>query len=321
MTKGFITLATGEERYFKMALNLLKSYRLFSVEPLPFAILTDHHNQYTEEFDKVIILENAKRSYIDKLSLLTHCPFDMNIFIDADCLAYHDLNDYWDVCDFSNTLSCFGNSFSLDNKHDGYFKKEDTGKYENRIKFITHVHGGVYFIKNSPECSEIYDVAMEINDNYSNYKFKYFDKPADESILALCMSVFNCRPIVEKGWHLIFYPTLTNFKADIFKGYNSCIKYGESVTNAYLIHWQNYFTDKAIYKSEVDKLNVMYNRKMAFQGNIKYFSIYSKVDIFTKLKLKSKFLIYKSMDFYYDFLLFVKTKLSYFLKKLFESNY
>lgn len=30
MTRGFITIATGKEMYYKLALNLLKSYRLYS---------------------------------------------------------------------------------------------------------------------------------------------------------------------------------------------------------------------------------------------------------------------------------------------------
>lgn len=306
MTKGFITLATGDERYFKMALNLLKSYRLFSDDPLPFAILADRHNQYTEQFDEVIILENAKCSYLDKLSILINCPYDETIFIDADCLAYHDLNDYWNVCDFSNTLTCFGNSFPLDNKTNGYFKKEDIGEFTNQIKFIPHVHGGVYFIKNNSQCNDIFKLAMKINENYNNYKFTHFDKhPADESILALCMAVFDCRPIVEKGWHLIFYPDLKNFKADILQGTNSCMKYGEFVTNAYLIHWQNFFTNKTAYKSEVDKLNIMYQRKMKFVNS----SEIGNFDNFTRFKLKCKIVIYKVIDVFIDTYFLFKSKL------------
>lgn len=313
MTKGFITLATGDERYFKMAINLLKSYRLFSDNPLPFAILADRHNQYTEQFDEVIILENAKCSYLDKLSILINCPYDETIFIDADCLVYHDLNDYWDVCDFSYTLTCFGNSLPLDNKHDGYFAKENIGEFEHRIKFIPHVHGGVYFIKNSPECAEMFKLAMYVNENYSKFKFNHFPKPADESILALCMAVFDCRPIVELGWHIIFYPDVKKFKADIATATNSCIKYSGFVTNAYLIHWQNYYTTKTVYKSEVDKLNIIYKRKMELKTGITDSSEIYKFDSFTRCRLKCRTLTYKSTDFYKDMILLIKTKLWHLL--------
>lgn len=51
MTRGFITIATGKELYYQLAQNLLKSYRLYSRNPMPFAILCDRENTYTEQFD------------------------------------------------------------------------------------------------------------------------------------------------------------------------------------------------------------------------------------------------------------------------------
>lgn len=41
MKNGFFTIATGDEQYYKMAHNLLRSYRHFTKNPLPFAILCD----------------------------------------------------------------------------------------------------------------------------------------------------------------------------------------------------------------------------------------------------------------------------------------
>ena len=96
-TKGFLTIATGREEYYRIASNLLRSYRMFCKTPLPFAILADKENTYTEGFDDVIIFpERANNSYLDKLSLGEYLPYDINIFIDADCLAYGDLNQLFD---------------------------------------------------------------------------------------------------------------------------------------------------------------------------------------------------------------------------------
>ena len=47
MTHGFITIATGDAQYYKIAVNLLHSYRWFSKAPVPFAILADQENEYT----------------------------------------------------------------------------------------------------------------------------------------------------------------------------------------------------------------------------------------------------------------------------------
>ena len=63
MTRGFITIATGKEMYYKLALNLLKSYRLYSRNPLPFAIMCDRENDYTKQFDQVVILEQPLYSF------------------------------------------------------------------------------------------------------------------------------------------------------------------------------------------------------------------------------------------------------------------
>lgn len=41
MFHGFLTIVAGDEKYYKMAANLLQSYRYFSKSPLPFAILAD----------------------------------------------------------------------------------------------------------------------------------------------------------------------------------------------------------------------------------------------------------------------------------------
>lgn len=41
MTRGFITLATGKELYYQLARNLLMSYRLYTQNPMPFAIMCD----------------------------------------------------------------------------------------------------------------------------------------------------------------------------------------------------------------------------------------------------------------------------------------
>ena len=65
MTHDFITIATGDTQYYKMAVNLLHSYRYFSASPLPFAILADQENEYTAEFDTVRLFSHAHRNYLE----------------------------------------------------------------------------------------------------------------------------------------------------------------------------------------------------------------------------------------------------------------
>ena len=41
MKKGFITIATGSKKYYEMAKILVRSYKLSTKDPMPFAIITD----------------------------------------------------------------------------------------------------------------------------------------------------------------------------------------------------------------------------------------------------------------------------------------
>ena len=106
---GFFTVATGDEHYYRLAQNLLRSYRHVCSQPLPFAVLADRENAYTEEFDDVILMENVTNSYLDKLSLYDYLPYDISIFIDADCLAYGDLNMIPELFAQADDFCCFGN--------------------------------------------------------------------------------------------------------------------------------------------------------------------------------------------------------------------
>ena len=89
MTKGFVTIATGSENYYRIAANLLASYRYFTKDPYPFAIICDRENKYTDLFDDVVIMNDPAptRSYMDKVYLPVYAPYDETIFIDSDVLA------------------------------------------------------------------------------------------------------------------------------------------------------------------------------------------------------------------------------------------
>ncbi|HBM98436.1 MAG TPA: hypothetical protein DD413_03330 [Ruminococcus sp.] len=110
---------------------------------MPFAILCDRKNSYTEEFDDVIIFENgATNSYLDKLSLGEYLPYDTTIFIDADCLAYGDLNQLFDYFKNVDDFSCFGRVLSLDDKT-GWFEYQNLGSLKEKVSYVVGLHGGI----------------------------------------------------------------------------------------------------------------------------------------------------------------------------------
>ncbi|MEH7495905.1 hypothetical protein, partial [Neobacillus niacini] len=293
--RGFITIATGKEKYYLLARNLLFSYRQFSKDPLPFGIITDKENEYTKEFDDVVIMSDSSFSYMDKLKLYRYSPYEETIFIDADSLAYKDLNTYWDYFHDASDFSCFGSIHDINSKS-GWFYNEGLGKYKDKVSFIPNFNGGIYYLRKTPLCASVFEKAINIANNYSDYSFKMFDKPADEPVLALSMALHNCKPVERFPQSKVFYPIIKKISANIFKqkvSYTTKSKPEEKT--AILIHWQNSYTTKALYKFEVEKLmllrrggNLSLVEKILYISKLKfyYFKIYDFIDFIIRKSRK-----------------------------------
>lgn len=156
MTKGFVTIATGQERYFELARNLLRSYRLFASEKYPFAIICDKKNQYTEEFDDVILLDHAYCNYLDKLQLYEYLPYDETIFIDADSLAYGGLDEWWHIFRDADDFSLFGYMWTNLDSGRGWFVPSGLKEYQNQVTFISDFNGGIYYMRRGEICKEYF---------------------------------------------------------------------------------------------------------------------------------------------------------------------
>lgn len=223
--KGFVTIATGDEKYYKLAFNLLRSYKLRAVGEniLPFAIICDRKNKYTEYFDDIIILPETEttRSFMDKLFLYRYTPYEETLFVDADSLftgvpegLWYDFRNADDVC-------CYGAPLPLDSTK-GWFTYDGCKEYKNKIKFLISMHGGVYYFRKTDRARKIFDKAIELAENYSRYGFNYFDKPADEPVLAMAMAIFQCLPTQEKQHGgIMFVPSCfgkvkVNLRGDIY---------------------------------------------------------------------------------------------------------
>ncbi len=260
MTRGFVTIATGKENYYKIAANLLHSYRLFSADPMPFALICDKENKYSKDFDQTILLDAPRCSYLDKLCLPDLVPYDETIFLDADCLAYRDLNDFWAAFENSTDFSAFGSDHPADYPY-AWFKREDTGEFSDTIKSIPEFIGGVYFLRKGPHLGAFSETCRYILRNYYRFKFRQFTEPADEPIYALAMSIHGDTTAGDRSLPVCFYVHSTKFKADILSG-STCYdsKYCPDAGlrhNAYMVHWGTGNTHKPVYLLEEYKLNCL----------------------------------------------------------------
>ena len=267
-TIGFFTVATGDEHYYKIAANLLRSYRQFSPEPLPFAILADRENAYTKEFDKTVILRDPTRSYLDKLSLYDYLPYETSVFIDADCLAYGDLNVIFDHFREADDFCCYGRVLPLEDQT-GWFNYEDLGELQPRVGYCVGLHGGIYYIRRNPKAAEVFETAKQIARDYEKYSFKgRFSTPGDEPILALSMALTGCKPIPFRPEGICCYWEYENqMELDIAKGSAVIRKTGQQT---HLVHWGTRYTRQLLYQKQAAALALLDSPGRRILSNWKY---------------------------------------------------
>ncbi len=248
MTKGFITVATGKEQYYKMAVNLLHSYRHHCPRPLPFAILAEEENQYTREFDDVRILPQATCSYLDKLELFDNLPYDVNIFLDADCLVYRDINRLFDIFAKKDDFCCFGRVLPLDDKT-GWFNYEDIGPLQEKVSYIVGLHGGIYYMRRNERCRKVFQDAKAFVENYEQYRFKGHFKLGDEPLFALSMAVNGCRPIPFVPSVMVCYWEHEGQMQLSMEDGRAWCRAEETCVD--LVHWGTRFTESLLYQKQI----------------------------------------------------------------------
>lgn len=261
MTRGFITLATGKDLYYQLARNLLLSYRLYTQNPMRFAIMCDRENEYTALFDDVVRLEHPLNSYWDKFELLVRSPYDETIFIDADCLAYADLNEYWDYFAGADDFTGCGTNYPIDSEK-GLFQADQLGKYTGLVHWKPDICGGLYFIRRGPGCDALYQECQWISQHYDEFHWPDFCAPkADETVLCLAMAVHGMHAMIADPCNYGHPWEASEMEHDIFTGYcQYATEWHPRVSQGRLVHFGTRYCLLASYLFEVEKLNLMLRR-------------------------------------------------------------
>ena len=250
-------MATGATRYKELALNLLKSYRYFTKDPMPFAILTDCSDEITRQFDMEVIMENPHNSVLDKLEIYPYLPFDETIFVDADILAYSDLNGLFDLFSDATDVSCLGEIYPKE-ENKGWFSFDlIPEEYRKRAQYGVDLHGGIYFIRKSGISERVFFDAKEIVPRYYACRFLVpivFTEPIDEPPLALAMAMNECTTIpynrckLKCWWHDRW----------IRRYYTSMKKPDKDIP---MIHWGTKYTETPYYRKQVEQLDLLIEKK------------------------------------------------------------
>lgn len=217
--KGFITVATGKEWYYKMAHNLLLSYRYHTKSQTPFAILCDRENEWTADFDFVVIIENPAFSYFDKMRILDLSPFDETIFIDADSLVYRDLSSLWGMFEDGPDVGVLGTTLPLDDGL-GWWDIDNLGEVKGRVEYKLTCQGGVYYVRNrGKDIQAFIETCHFIAEHYLEYHFRVLeDAYSDEMIFSLASCVHHYKPVMDWVDVFAYFPAVELFKKDILSG-------------------------------------------------------------------------------------------------------
>ena len=191
--KGFITIATGKDEYYVLAHHLLMSYRFHSRSSVPFGIICDRQNGFTADFDTVVLMEDPQFSVFDKLRLPELSPFDETIFIEADCLAYRDLNGLWGLFQDGPDFGALGTVRSLDDEA-GWIRAEYLGPYRSRVKQQFQHQGGVYYMRKGPALDDFTRTCKEIRQHQDDFHFKL---PNEEPVFALACMLHGFLPVAD----------------------------------------------------------------------------------------------------------------------------
>jgi len=257
--KGFLTLATGKDLYYILAHNLLLSYRYHTKKSTPFAILCDRENQWTADFDQVVIIDNPAYSFTDKMQVLDLAPYDETIFIEADCLIYRDLDGLWDIFKHSPDFGVLGDTFPLDSD-EGWWDSDNLGELRDKVDYKMDCQGGVYFIrKNGKDMPAFKKTCRFIQAHYSDYHFRIFDYVIqDETTFTLASCVNHFLPVNRWVDVFAYYPETRFHDIDILSGtldYEWTRFPGPRYQDKYLVHFcTNHTQNRWLYKREVFKL-------------------------------------------------------------------
>lgn len=295
INRGFFTIATGNEKYYMLASNLLKSYRLHNSE-YPFAILCDRENEYTKDFDQVVILDNVKNSFLDKFRMLIDSPYQEGIFIEPDCLIYRDISCFFDMLAKESDLSSFGwNNGLLTTFFDS--TERIIEKYGEDIKTTPLFCPGYFFVRKGTVCEKIYheanSIAQWIIDNditSDNPRLITRGTLIDDPIFFIAMKLNNCICVEKpsKG-KCVYLPRVKKIeKVSLRKGILDVIQEKE-YTECNLLHFTTRrCVEEGLYWHQCIALKMIYRQFPVFIT--RFFESMFFILIFQLLK-KTKFAI------------------------------
>lgn len=257
--KGVLTIATGSERFIKMAINLAKSIDLNSPK-WPKAVITDSDSpELAQCFDYVIPIDRELPvGFTQKLKMYDYSPFEKTLWIDSDSLVINNLEPLFHKLDNATDVSCIG--FTLTHGQWAGVEIQDVIKKIEVPYLIIH-NGGVYFFRKSETATKVFDKAKELLKVYDGVGFyKLRGKTAHEPLMSSGMAYFKMQPIDDENTGMRTFVDISselvidviNKKCEFYEFQGQNRRFVKPV----IAHFSGSHADWFHYKREVKKLNL-----------------------------------------------------------------
>jgi hypothetical protein len=193
-SRGVITLAYGHARFLEQAKSLAHSLQVHAPQ-LPRTLVTDSSNpELRKLFTEVIPYKLEYGSGVrQKLYLDHYSPYDETLFIDSDCLALGNLDDFWTAFE-GQYFGVPGFKYLYKGAKDQYLDV-DLVLDKHHLESIPKFNGGTYYFTKSPQADAFFAAARNTLDNWRELGLREFrgNGPNDEAVYAVAMAIHGVR--------------------------------------------------------------------------------------------------------------------------------
>jgi hypothetical protein len=222
-TRGIITIAVGK-KFIRQAKYLALSCVLHYPQ-IPRAVITDGSD--LEKYFDIIIPYRGDfgNPFSLKTKLDIYSPFENTLYIDSDCMVYTGLEAYWD--DLSDRLfSYFGTILT---SGDWYETDINEILKKTGINWLPQFNSGMFLFKKDAVTSKLFEHASNLQQsNDIDIPFFRKDMLPDEPFLAVSLSKYDQKPVIDHGRYARSLIDVRMPKIDVIKGIAQFIKFGKT---------------------------------------------------------------------------------------------
>lgn len=249
-------MAWGSPRFMEMAILLAKSIRLFN-KTIPLAIATDSdaYEHLKDWYDFIIPLrKDVPKNNAQKTYLNTYSPFDKTIFIDADCLVFHDVSIYFDLYKDAS-IGVMGRW-----RNDGTWWYDVPKMCERfQIDNVAFFNGGFYYFSKTALSDSVFDLAKTYTHDWKNGLGQYCDKPSVSDECCMSVSFGQIGKTVESGLINLKYPQRMAIpdETGYYVDADICDALEGKAVQSYIFHFFGNHYSTSIFNREAKKIDYL----------------------------------------------------------------